>query len=581
MKSLHLFYKGVLFLFILSGCGKTLTDTNINPNTLLAEQVNPAFIMSQVISSSAMTMALTEFAGNTTQCVLPAAMQYVQQDFSGIAITNTFGWKSGDWAYRQFYLALSNSAYLEKRAAGTADSAFFRGIALIMKSYWFGYYTSSWGDIPFSQAMRGTEGVLKPAFDKQQDVFKGILNDLEMANTTLKKATSVTTFTQSADILFKGNVQKWRAFANSLHIRFLMRLSEKTNDMQAIGVDVKSEFKKIVADPANYPLIVNSSDNAAVYFPGTSALDSWPLGPFNQPDPSVYYRLKPGAPIINFLKNSHDPRLTVWFKPVDVPTIIRDAGADEVIMKDTDGKVKRFLRTFQEGVDTSLYVGLKVALPNPDTYNKKTPAAVNTVKTLDPAIYTAGAANPFVSYLANMFRDNANANLPVVFISASEVNFTLAEAAVRGWIPGTAVDYYTKGISTSFNQYGISDGDKKVYNPENHQIEAFDQNAFLTNAATAFKAAPDKILPIMEQVWVADFTSVEAWFNWRRTGYPNLGKNIVSGPQGEKIPVRFFYGANEKNFNGDNVNVAIQNLQPAVDDQWSKMWLIQGTGKPW
>ncbi len=581
MKSLHLFYKGVLFLFILSGCGKTLTDTNINPNTLLAEQVNPAFIMSQVISSSAMTMALTEFAGNTTQCVLPAAMQYVQQDFSGIAITNTFGWKSGYFAYRQFYLALSNSAYLEKRAAGTADSAFFRGIALIMKSYWFGYYTSSWGDIPFSEAMRGTEGVLKPAFDKQQDVFKGILNDLEMANTTLKKATSVTTFTQSADILFKGNVQKWRAFANSLHIRFLMRLSEKTNDMQAIGVDVKSEFKKIVADPANYPLIVNSSDNAAVYFPGTSALDSWPLGPFNQPDPSVYYRLKPGAPIINFLKNSHDPRLTVWFKPVDVPTIIRDAGADEVIVKDTDGKVKRFLRTYQEGVDTSLYVGLKVALPNPDTYNKKTPAAVNTVKTLDPAIYTAGAANPFVSYLANMFRDNANANLPVVFISASEVNLTLAEAAVRGWISGSAVDYYTKGISTSFNQYGISDGDKKVYNPENHQIEAFDQNAFLTNAATAFKAAPDKILPIMEQVWVADFTSVEAWFNWRRTGYPNLGKNIVSSPQGEKIPVRFFYGANEKNFNGDNVNVAIQNLQPAVDDQWSKMWLIQGTGKPW
>lgn len=581
MKSLHLFYKGILFLFVLSGCGKTLTDTNINPNTLLAEQVNPAFIMSQVVSSSTMTMALTEFAGNTTQCVLPSAMQYVQQDFSGIAITNTFGWKSGDWAYRQFYLALSNAAYLEKRAAGTADSAFFRGVALVMKSYWFGYYTSGWGDIPFSQAMKGTEGVLKPVFDKQQDVFKGILNDLEMANTTLKKATSVTPFTQSADILFKGNVQKWRAFANSLHIRFLMRLSEKTNDMQAIGVDVKSEFKKVVTDPANYPLIVNSSDNAAVYFPGTSALDSWPLGPFNQPDPSVYYRLKPGAPIINFLKNNHDPRLTVWFRPVDVPTIIRDAGADEVIMKDTDGKVKRFLKTYQEGVDTSMYVGLKVALPNPDTYNKKTPAAVNTVKTLDPAIYTAGAANPFVSYMANMFRDNTNANLPVVFISASEVNFTLAEAAVRGWIPGSAVDYYTQGIRSSFNQYKISDGDNKVYNPQNHQIEAFDLNGYLAKAATAFKDAPDKILPIMEQVWASNFTSVEAWFNWRRTGYPNLGKNIVSGPQGEKIPVRFFYGANEKNFNGDNVNAAIQNLQPAIDDQWSKMWLIQGTGKPW
>ncbi len=55
----------------------------------------------------------------------------------------------------------------------------------------------------------------------------------------------------------------------------------------------------------------------------------------------------------------------------------------------------------------------------------------------------------------------------------------------------------------------------------------------------------------------------------------------MNGPQGEKIPVRFMYGDNELNYNGQNANAAIANLAPTTNDQWSKMWLIQGTGKPW
>lgn len=120
-----------------------------------------------------------------------------------------------------------------------------------------------------------------------------------------------------------------------------------------------------------------------------------------------------------------------------------------------------------------------------------------------------------------------------------------------------------------------------MYNPENHAIEPYDEAAFLNSMEDEFNNAPDKILPIIEQKWVALFTTIDAWFDWRRTGYPDLGKNLVNGPQGDKIPVRFYFGDSEKNFNAENVEVSIQNLEPAVDDQWSKMWLLQGTGKPW
>ncbi len=584
MKSLNIYNRtllSIVCLLFFAGCNKDLTETNLNPNTLTAEQVDPAFIMTQVISSTAMNMALTNFAGNTTQCVLPYAIQYSQQDFSGVAIANNFAWKARGWGYRALYLPLANAGYLEERAANTMDSAFFRGVALVMQSYWYGYFSSAWGNMPYSEAMQGTSGFLKPKYDKQKDVFKGILSDLEAANESLKKATSVSSFTKNADILYHGDALKWRAFANSLHLRFLMRLSEKTDDMNGIGVDVKVAFNKIASNASDYPLILNSSDNAAVPFPGTSALDSWPLGAYNQPDPSVYYRLKPAAPFVNFLKNSLDPRLTVWIRPVDAQTVVKDMGDDEVIMKDVDGKVKRFIKNYEPGMDTSLYVGIPVALPNPDTYNKRTAAKVNMVKSLDPEIYGAGAANPFTSYYTDMFRDNTNSLLPLVFISASEVNFALAEAAERGWISGSAADYFRNGISASLDQFAINDGDNKVYNPENHQIVSFDKETFLSDAVDEFNSASDKIEAIMNQKWVASFTTIEAWFNWRRTGFPKLGQNIINGPKEDKIPLRFPYGDNENNFNGENVAEAVQDLQPAVDDIWSKVWLLQGTGKPY
>ena len=73
----------------------------------------------------------------------------------------------------------------------------------------------------------------------------------------------------------------------------------------------------------------------------------------------------------------------------------------------------------------------------------------------------------------------------------------------------------------------------------------------------------------------------EFWFDWGRTGVPNFGANLVSGSNGSKIPVRYAYGDDEKILNGENVSQAITTLPPAEDTQWSKMWLLQGTDKPW
>jgi hypothetical protein len=183
-----------------------------------------------------------------------------------------------------------------------------------------------------------------------------------------------------------------------------------------------------------------------------------------------------------------------------------------------------------------------------------------------------------------MYAQNMNVVIKSVFMSYAELSFILAEARLKGWIStGTAVDYYLAGVEGSLQQYNIEDGSISVYNPENHALIPFNENIFTTNLANIFNSAndADRILLLMTQKWLAGFMTPEFWFDWRRTGMPNFGANLISASNGTKIPVRYIYGDDEKILNGPNVSQAITTLSPAEDTQWSKIWLLQGSDKPW
>jgi hypothetical protein len=94
---------------------------------------------------------------------------------------------------------------------------------------------------------------------------------------------------------------------------------------------------------------------------------------------------------------------------------------------------------------------------------------------------------------------------------------------------------------------------------------------------------------IIEQKWFASWTTAhESWFDWRRTGLPVL----VTGPSAKRpaLPLRLYYHyTNEISKNPDNAAIAIGKLQPTQykgtdvsnNSAWSKMWLLQGTNKPY
>ena len=572
-----------IMLLISVSC-QDLTEINKSPNQLNASDINVKYLLTSVLSSTSTNYIRGQVYGGGVG--ITEAMQYTQRDYIDYQGPNTMLWSPAPFS--SFYSSLKNSQYIYENAKYElleGNQKFYTAAGLIMRSFWYGFFTSAWGDIPFSEAMKAQDGNFTPVYDSQKDVFKGIIEDLKKANDLLATVTTVDG-AATTDLMYQGDVMKWRKFANSLRLRFLMRLSEKLTDMNSAGLDVKKEVSTMVGNSTTYPIFTSSSDNASIPYLGSDAATSWYGGPLAWTNRSEFYRRKPCATFVNELRTNLDPRLTVFIRPVD--TQIRVTSSATGYVKQADGQIIRNVSPATPNVaalDTFRYVGLLPALGDPNLYNLYTGTDFNAIKALNPAIYTDLAANPNVSYLADIYAQNSNSLVKAVYMSYAELSFILAEARLKGWITtGNAVDYYQAGVVGSLRQYNVTNGSNTVYNPKTHALIPFAESTFLADLTAKFNGAASddaRLGLLMTQKWLACFMTPEFWFDWRRTGLPNFGAKLVSGSNGSKIPIRYIYGDDEKILNATNVNNAIAKLSPASDTQWTQMWLLQGTNKPY
>ena len=125
----------------------------------------------------------------------------------------------------------------------------YTGVALVLKSWMFSLATDCYGDVPYSEASQGKTGMLFPKYDTQEEIYNGILADLSEANTLLNGAINVT-----GDLIYGGDVKKWRKLANSLRLRYLMRISDRR--------DVSADMKAILNDPAGNPIFESNAEQA-------------------------------------------------------------------------------------------------------------------------------------------------------------------------------------------------------------------------------------------------------------------------------------------------------------------------------
>lgn len=135
-------------------------------------------------------------------------------------------------------------------------------VARILKAYIFSTITDRWGDIPYSKALKGDK---TPSFDKQEDVYRGCMKELTEAVATFNSTSSI-----SGDILYGGDVAKWKKLANTLRLRLAIQVSKRFPSSTGWAA---TEFRAALADAAG--TITSNADNFSVNYPGGTYRSPW------------------------------------------------------------------------------------------------------------------------------------------------------------------------------------------------------------------------------------------------------------------------------------------------------------------
>lgn len=176
--------------------------------------------------------------------------------------------------------------------------------ALTFQCFIFQKGTDTWRDMPFFDALKGESGQITPKYDKQEDIYPALLDSLKKA-ADLFNPDSEFDGLGEGDILFKGDVEKWQKFCNSLRLRMAIRISNVAPEK------AKAVIEEVLNNPAKYPVMSSNDDNAFLYWPGTS--------PYFEPWYSDYQGRNDHAVsdvLINTLTNLKDPRIAVYAKKV-------------------------------------------------------------------------------------------------------------------------------------------------------------------------------------------------------------------------------------------------------------------------
>ena len=323
------------------------------------------------------------------------------------------------------------------------------------------------------------------------------------------------------DYVYEGNASQWAKLGNSLMLRLAMRVRYAAPELS------QRYAEQAANDPAG--LILENADNAQIdQASGINPVNSLYIVA------KAYNDTKMGASIYSYLKGYNDPRLAAYFEP----------STDKEAVGDLDTAVPPAI---------------------PQTGNEYNLAASPKVGNWDPSVW----------------------------MTAAEVEFLLAEAAVAGYaVPGTAQGHYENGIKLSFDQYGLDGADsyvkstarpapfKDLINPE-YSADAPSQ---VTPAWDEGASEEQKLEKIITQKYLAIYPNgMEAWSEWRRTGYPvlikpnsNISNAGVVTSDGHKDGVRSLpYPQNEINLNGDNVNAAIQQYRGGSNTANINVWWDQ------
>lgn len=277
----------------LSSCTEDFDEINTNPNAPI--NVQPGLLLRQVIYDYGEEMSYEGFvAGNLL------SQHFTMVDFNLFDRHDLSSPQLGGNPWPAIYTNLRDNELILDASRASDVNRIYEGPALILKAYMSAALTDIFGDVPYSEALNGKEGNTTPVYDDQEDIYMGtggIMDNLE------KGIEAITAYdgnqSLEGDILFGGNLQSWIAFANSLRIKYLMRISGR--------IDVSDELQAIY-DEGDY--INNNIGNATFDFSDTQP-NTFRMAVLRSGDFNLYVM---SETIQEITENLDDPRATVFFR---------------------------------------------------------------------------------------------------------------------------------------------------------------------------------------------------------------------------------------------------------------------------
>jgi hypothetical protein len=506
-KTLYKFLiSGFAVAFILGSCTKDFEEINTNPNEPGLDQAPASMLLTNAIES--MTDRVHEiFLGHEMGECWVQHLAKVQYTDEDRYIPRASVINN---SWNGFYATNAMDVYSVIKIARSTGNDSYLGVGLVLKAYISSVLTDLFGDIPYSEAWRGAVeegGIMQPKYDTQESVYTDLLAILDTANMLLSEDGPEI----QGDILFDGDLMAWKKFANSLRMRLLLRISDRNPSL------VTTELTAMVSDPATYPIFESSADNAALHYLGSA--------PNNNP-------------VNENRKTRDDHRVS--------KTLI------DLLWAKTN------------------YVDWRVCIYAELDGNGDFEGLPNGLASSKAALYN-GNGLKYTSKLGAYF---TAATAPGVLMTYAETQFILAEAAHKGYISGgdaAAEAYYLGGIYGSYEQFGqpLLDLEEEYFGMGITDIDTL-ANDFYVN--DVWQWDPTRAMEcIGTQKWVALFSQgLEAWFEWRRIGYPVLVA-AEDGVLDGKIPVRVTYPSDEDARNKANKDAAIAN-QGGVDLLTNPVW---------
>lgn len=443
---------------------------------------------------------------------------------------------------------IKNLVDVETQTEGDENLVNIHSAAIIYKVYLMSIITDTYGDAPYSEAAKGwISGITSPRYDTQEEIYNSFFTELTNAVAALDEFKDEIT----GDVIFNGDVYKWKKLGNSLRMRYAMRISNVAPDK------AKEEFEKAYTDPAGF--MTSADDDALIEYMnltfnfGQEAYTDYRRNALSQ----LFFGNDPAnnqtyicSTLFDELNNNNDPRTFVLSRCYFDKGLTQSKPDNRI---DLTEEMLSSNATFDpcqpgefwyepwpdDGYWSSIIEGLKNRYPDNANYS-------------NPWLQ-----DPTRPKLAQNFLKSDN---PGVVMTYAEVEFLLAEAKLKGWNVGseTVEHHYEKGVRAAM-----------AFLVDNYDcdIKEDDINAYINKLSISSLSDEEKKEAINIQAWILHFHNPsECWANVRRSGYPKLKSPAEYGYAADKltggydIPVRLCYPILESSYNKEGYKEALDRM---------------------